>query len=969
MRPVKTNMKTISEDDKDIQPSKKFKMDTDDTALSEHVNPETPATPVYIQSATCTYLDSGYGSSVGTSQYSFTPQPGSNISSPPDDCASAFTTNMQKGKVKKRIIFKFGPDHLRKYFQKHFVKFKDEVDPKEISDHLFATGVISVRDLEKVAETHGRGKKVDIMIKAIVHSSVINDVNTTTKVLEAFAHNGREDLFNDFNEHIHDQDDMSLQDEFPKERIQSSLKKHERLLNDEIDPLTIIDELLERGVLTFDEHQNIMDIDFKPTKMMCLCQYVFKKPAFAFWEFCQTLIKDPIYKEIGNSLLRKGNDSGEPSQQVEMDLRLDLPFSNCIPNTNGDKNVTEIKFELDSQQLEKMIVDDNSDVGNNDDLKHEAMDLGFDVESLEFSSIKIRLRCLTEQSLLNLRGKSEESLLYIENILKTLITQEHLALMREKNIASMKVTVYIPPPDGKNVKCLCKLTKEEIVKHYTLIEKDLKDVSLLVHAIMQLEGQTKREEWLEAQNDVDSILRLIIDGEDKLVCMLERHLRQTEQLQLLARITSYDETEHVLSAEDLHQRKEIILEEIEPRKFLDMIRRMEGSEAILDKVMTNDVSRRERCEEFLKFVQDKHAEGQFQEELQRQDMTHLITLLSSKATNINSRNAANFREALISTIGTICENIEPLRFKKFMVRPPELSEDKFESICRNNTRKSRVYALIEAIIKGPSILIDRFMEGLDALEYHGLLRLIKENAEKYRDCPRLMGRLEGEVFTIGGTFHINYKNCDSDPESQLQVYLNLQKKMSCPKIDTEFLDGIEDQQGCNAILRDARISEWIRMQQQQGNECNSNLSTEPSDICTPSQPNVHEHSEKQSEETMTTSSHAPTITPRLNSPYPSEYEDITPPITPNFQLTVPSRPYKRKRLKSLSDGSNSNMSSPSSSNSRSPTPAATNSMQSRTKVFQTGEQRYPNNPNKREALWGNLLPVIIKYQLDQMHDS
>lgn len=74
-------------------------------------------------------------------------------------------------------------------------------------------------------------------------------------------------------------------------------------LEDEIDPLLIIDDLVAEQVLTFDEHQNIKTTGYKPDKVKYLIKYILKKSVSDFWLFCDVL--EPHYQQLAE-LLRHG---------------------------------------------------------------------------------------------------------------------------------------------------------------------------------------------------------------------------------------------------------------------------------------------------------------------------------------------------------------------------------------------------------------------------------------------------------------------------------------------------------------------------------------------------------------------------------------------------------------------------------------------------------------------------------------
>lgn len=73
-----------------------------------------------------------------------------------------------------------------------------------------------------------------------------------------------------------------------------------------------------------------------------------------------------------------------------------------------------------------------------------------------------------------------------------------------------------------------------------------------------------------------------------------------------------------------------LVDELEPRHFRDMLTGLEGSEHIVEKVMSTD-PRKERCRELLNFILQKRnpAIEMFVQELQRNNKTDILDFLNS----------------------------------------------------------------------------------------------------------------------------------------------------------------------------------------------------------------------------------------------------------------------------------------------------------------------------------------------------
>lgn len=223
--------------------------------------------------------------------------------------------------------------------------------PKEIADILLNKEVIDSNNVELINEANGRAKQTDILLKAIVKSRLVKKPQTMKHVVDAFESIGRPDLFENINQkigmllifflqNIH----FDLKCWFDSNAIylkilihdiayfspeQKEFKfQHGRLhhrdikrrlietwheIEDEVDPLALIDPLLSESVLTFDEHQNLIEIEFKPNRMMYLCEYVLRKPPRAFVALCSIMQHD--YKDIADRLLSQERLASLASQQ------------------------------------------------------------------------------------------------------------------------------------------------------------------------------------------------------------------------------------------------------------------------------------------------------------------------------------------------------------------------------------------------------------------------------------------------------------------------------------------------------------------------------------------------------------------------------------------------------------------------------------------------------------------------------
>ncbi|WAR24334.1 hypothetical protein MAR_038003 [Mya arenaria] len=647
-------------------------------------NPRTPSISI-PKNALTPFSESGYGaSSFGISPGTFSKQDSSVV-----------------------ILTRFGPDHLKKFLQKNYILLKDEIDPKGIADILRAKGVIRRQAMERLGETKSRAQQADILIKAIAKSKMAKDVNVTRYVLDAFTDEGREDLFVSFEEEIDTSYSTFLPTYFDVDDIEEKFLHHWKDIEDEIDPLAIIDQLLAKFVLSFDEHENIRSIEFKPDKMLCLCEYVLRKSWKAFGVFCQTLKEEPIYSHIADKLISETRGYG----------------------------MSEITYNLGSKELERMIVEDYSD--DDEHLHAEAMDLGFEVEEVKFSSIKIKLSSLSCQSQAEFLRRLKESDEFVGKILKAVLKKKHLKKLREAEVSEIpfRVTLQWPKPD--QVKCLCSLKKEHIVEHFTKIEGSLKHADEISRAFGEFEGfpEEKKNEFLsmktnENDSKADALLRKILDGNTTHLCLLERELRNHGYNELLRDITSPAqqlETDKI-PVEYLERHKGLLFEEIEPRRFLEMVAGLEGSDEVVETIMNKSLLRRQRCNALIEFIKKKNAMTVFVQELKNIGLTHVAEKFA-----VQKIDSQRWREAIIFSSKDIVNEIEPSRFKTYF-RTIESSHS-MNDACSHQSRRERAVFFLKCLTKGSDAFISDFISAMGILGYDSLLQTLKERAETEQNCP------------------------------------------------------------------------------------------------------------------------------------------------------------------------------------------------------------------------------------------
>ncbi|WAR24426.1 hypothetical protein MAR_038095 [Mya arenaria] len=586
-----------------------------------------------------------------------------------------------------------------------------------------------------------------------------------------------------------------------------------------------------------------------------------------------------------------------------------------------------------------MIVDDYSD--DDEQLHLEAMDLGFEVEEVKFSSIKIKLSRLSYLSQAEILRRLKESDEFVCKMLKAVLKKKHLKKLRQAAVSKIPFRVTFQWPKPEQVKCLCILKKEHIVEHFTKIEGSLKHVDVISRAFGAFEGfpEEKRNEFSsmktnENDNKADALLRMILDGNTTHLCLLERELRNHGYNDLLRDITSPAQQLDTdkIPVENLERHKGLLLEEIEPRRFLEMVAGLEGSDEVVETIMNKSLLRRQRCNALIKFIKEKNAMTVFVQELKKIGLTHVAEKFA-----VQKIAPQRWREAIIFSSKDIVNEIEPSRFKTYF-RTIESSHS-LDEACKRQSRRQRALFFLKSLTKGTDSFISGFISAMEILGYDSLLQTLKERAEQYKECPRLaQGKLENRNIVACGNISVQY-NEETEQDCAFRIYVDLQAKLAESGDENSEEDNDEE----DFPFNHTRTKEWIMKQKQERKRKHEDTSVEePCDEIPMKKKKDHSDSSTLSQEVIQTARadevcdpFASVSSPRANQSsrhssgrtQPIEYEDISPPSSPVFgtdkdhqrltarySVNATQTPMGRRR-NSLSDGASNYSSIPSSAES------------------------------------------------------
>ncbi|XP_052816636.1 uncharacterized protein LOC128243121 [Mya arenaria] len=473
-----------------------------------------------------------------------------------------------------------------------------------------------------------------------------------------------------------------------------------------------------------------------------------------------------------------------------------------------------LKFKgADAVQIEQEIVDDSSNESLSDQALQEG---GFKVTGINFHCIQIELQGLSRQAQIDFLQSCKTSPELLEKWLQKLLKQKHLEKLKKKkeNVVQFKITIKWPEEAKKEEAaekkenaaldykrdCSCKITKGMIVKHFTAIEEKMTCVPEIIKSFSNLRGLTdaERNTFLSLHKDRELsvnetrtglLLRKILEGNDILLCFLEKLFHQTEQTELFKEITSKTNEDVTDIAKpkrrvkrsarrkklrnDLRKHCSLLEEELEPRHFLDFLRKTGDSETIIGSVVSPE-RRKERCRKFLQYIfTSKNVDivPNFIAEMRKLKLDYILDIITPELrTKIDPKDA---REAVIAMYKELKDAFEPRSLRSYIVDTKLIRAKVFDEICKSDERRERASNLIRCLLdKDNDIAILTFIDILNMSGHSALAKAIEQKAAKYKECPYLYSREHGGSSTvIEGELDLRVTQVQIK-ESDVQLYLH-----------------------------------------------------------------------------------------------------------------------------------------------------------------------------------------------------
>ncbi|KAL3886149.1 hypothetical protein ACJMK2_026165 [Sinanodonta woodiana] len=580
----------------------------------------------------------------------------------------------------------------RTYYQQNYIFLKEQLEPlNKIVDEIISRGCRDNLFSEKIREAKSRELRADILLKyAVDHLSrqifesilrvsdyghLIDDLRKGTALKSSISK---------------DEDEIHLLSKY-------SFKE---FLRQELEPKDLIDRLLEHGILSFQDHDDILTTSFRRQRVDNLFRYLEYRSKEDHQLFFVILKKK--YPLILDEFKESQSASCQECCLYTDVRRTDGGWRLSQPSIIDED--TEIKFHLKlspaSPSTEMKIVEESAETNMEVEYHQKCLDL--QMKSLHLGSVVIICKQLSRQSIQKLREACHNN--KINEFIKSLFTAQDMEKMKQDNVNGIVLTITTEKHDME--KKIPVITKEAIVKNFSFIEKEIIDAEVFFAGFLKCGLLTSENEktlqMLKCKSREErniEFLSLILRGQTGLLQIFQHELARLGYEKILKRIC-FDNvvlTHDKITDKELKDNESYLLSELEPKEFLPALGKILPEEGQNKIVCT--VSRRERAKLFLDEVikRGQPAVDIFVSELERLDR-HFVIKILTKITVNDELAASEIRVHILDNYTTLIDELEPKIFHKFFLEKGVMKEETFKKIVKFPTRRNRAVAFLKWVL-------------------------------------------------------------------------------------------------------------------------------------------------------------------------------------------------------------------------------------------------------------------------------
>ncbi|XP_045174817.2 uncharacterized protein LOC123536077 isoform X1 [Mercenaria mercenaria] len=665
----------------------------------------------------------------------------------------------------------------------HFKTLKEEMEPLEVAYRMKKKQILDASSHETIVNQKSRRMRVDAFIKALYKAMhrKSGSCDVYKELMSALTQTGQQGIV------------LTLQTspkpyqpkQYESQTLLEMFMKKKNVILNEIEPLDVIDDIVEFRGLHLQDHEEIIQANSRKCRVKLLCKHLDSLPQDQAWMILKP-IKDKYTgllsdssendKSSDTSVLSNassGSSSTDLSSKLEgpsTELRINFlqkGKNSTVVEDSNEHDHPSMKLRQIKEIEQKLVEDANNDPAKREAIEKEMKECTLLFKSLKFSSIRISLLASSDISVQKLEEFCQDG--RANSLILGLLDTESKEKLKEleSTIASLDIYVdkektFLDILDEVGEGCLCTLTSRSITSHFDYIVEKIDDLDIpFIDKVLEngrldqdsskellkikecAFGKERRRKLLQflQQKNTSQTLLCILEN-DILMSDAEIILRiqQTKPCRVLADSGhDFSREAKVITASDLHEHAEILEDEIDPRWFLSSLQsRTDKRSTEIVKTIKDSKSRKERSMPFLKYLYDEENLQWFADGLAISNKHILHQLQFHKCQE--KVHTQDLKFAFLSAFDDITKDLEPLQLAKYF-GSSFLQQTDFASLRDINTRQGRASYFIRKILSGSDHMLGETLEAMRC-SYSDLVSTVEDIlkcgsvCEKYK-CPRI----------------------------------------------------------------------------------------------------------------------------------------------------------------------------------------------------------------------------------------
>ncbi|XP_053393072.1 uncharacterized protein LOC123562870 [Mercenaria mercenaria] len=635
----------------------------------------------------------------------------------------------------------------------HYKYLKSEIDPHEVEDHLYQRDAIDSQFYETCRETPNRSRRVDMLIKKVHYVALSKD----SKILRQFV----DSLHATDQCHVVEKlaemfPETSFENDPPEEQLTGFLKEMKSSIYENVEPKYFIDDLVENGAISFNDHEDISAIACRRDRVACYMNKVnHARKSGGDRSLMRKIIQPMIhaYPKLYEEYTCRHKEESIEVPQVKVGS---LVRVRC--HIKGNKQQALLRH------IERNCVKTFYENAPNYEewLENIVEECRCSFEKLTISSVVIHLRTTQGDSLYRVfkACKEGKALQWLLSLL-----DEH-DMTELKRLGPTKLQIKIVADENGNgdnlhqgQDCLCVINRNSILKNYKLFPKHVHDIDKLIELMCEQNLPGKEQlvtlNQFKAEKRNQKLFDFLLQKEIPQIyfCVLQKHIQKSGNSAFLQEVSQDDiEDTMSLSISDILEHEDYIKEEIDIRYFTPTIFSRETKTSNqLQRELQMCKSRRCRIDLLLRYLQEEDDISWFWDQLKVSQKYIWNAILSSKKSKyLSERDLLAFNILLNDRI---VDEIDPLHLKTWM-NDLTIQKLHFSDFERVSSRRTRAQCMMNRLSVDTVGLV---IMALRRSGYEHVVEEIKAGSLSNRyECPRLLQRMQENKCVFHYQFEMNF---------------------------------------------------------------------------------------------------------------------------------------------------------------------------------------------------------------------